>query len=340
VSTSQPSFAPSQEPGPGRILATLQGYRDAAALNTAIELDLFTRISHGVDTAPRIASSLNLPLRGVAVLCEYLVNAGMLLKEDDQLKLPPDIAHFLDKQSPHYLGKILPLLHSPELWRGYENLTASVRKGSAVQTNLVSRSTPEWFDLACGTIDSSLAAKAFASALNLPAGPLKILDLACGDSLFGVGLASHYPESVVVAVEHAAALESAQVLADAAKVGSRFQNIPGDPLTAPLGRSYDAAIMTRTLYRFDESETITLLANVHHVLKKTGQLFVLDLLSDTTPSFYHDLIGLRLDLFAATARFDLYPFARLKGLLEASGFHNVKGQALPEARATLVIAHA
>jgi hypothetical protein len=215
VSTSQPSIAPSQEPSPGRILATLQGYRDAAVLNTAIELDLFTRIAHGVDTAPRIASSMDLPLRGVALLCDYLVNAGILLKEDDQLKLPPDIAHYLDKQSQHYLGKILPLLHSPTLWGGYENLTESVRKGSAVPANLgASRSLPEWFDLASGTTDSSMATKAFASALNLPAGPLKILDLAGGDSLFGIGLASHYPESVVVAVEQPGALQSAQVLAD------------------------------------------------------------------------------------------------------------------------------
>src|SRR4051794_29509089 len=113
-------------PGPDHILATLQGYRDAAALNTAIELDLFTRIAHGTDTPSRIASELNIPVRGVRLLCEYLAGAGLLEKEDEQLKVTPESGAFLDKTSPNYLGEKLRVLYSPALLRGFEQLTEAV----------------------------------------------------------------------------------------------------------------------------------------------------------------------------------------------------------------------
>ena len=61
---------------PQRILSTLQAYRDAAVLNTAIELELFTRIAHGADTAHRIASELEVPERGIRLLCDSLGRRG------------------------------------------------------------------------------------------------------------------------------------------------------------------------------------------------------------------------------------------------------------------------
>ncbi len=91
----------SPQISPHRILSTLQAYRDAAALNTAIELDLFTRIAHGADTAATIAGEIGVPVRGIRLLCDYLASAGMLEKEDEQLKLTGDAyARFLDKEVP------------------------------------------------------------------------------------------------------------------------------------------------------------------------------------------------------------------------------------------------
>src|SRR5690349_5295044 len=108
---------------PQRILATLQAYRDAATLNTAIELDLFTRIAHGADTPGKIAAELRVPVRGIRLLCECLAGIGLIEKEDEQLKLSDDAALFLDQKSPAYLGSTLGVLHSASLLHAYERLT-------------------------------------------------------------------------------------------------------------------------------------------------------------------------------------------------------------------------
>jgi hypothetical protein len=325
---------------PKRILATLQAYRDAAALNTAIELELFTRIAHGCDTASKIAGEIGIPARGVRLLCEYLAAIGLLEKEDEQLKLPADVALFLDRKSTAYLSHAIQTLHTPALLRSYERLTEAVRSGLGVEPGAAKVvSLPPWLEVASGITDQTAAAKAFADAVNLANGrPLKILDVGSQDGAFGIALAERYADSVIVALNSAAALPAAEENADVAKLGTRYQNIPGDPLQAPLGWDYDAVLMARSLYQFDQSQATSLLMRIQHALKKTGHLLILEFLSEEDSEFLREFSGVRLNLLAATPRGDAYSKADLKGMIEASGYHDVETREIRAARATLFIA--
>src|ERR1039458_3180885 len=104
---------------PRRILSTLQAYRDAAVLNTAIELELFTRIAHGTDTVNKIAAEIGVSVRGIRLLCSYLAGAGLLTGDGEGLQLAADAAMFLDKRSPSYLGGAAGTLYSTPLLRGF-----------------------------------------------------------------------------------------------------------------------------------------------------------------------------------------------------------------------------
>jgi len=323
-----------------RILHTLQGYRDSAALNTAIELDLFTRIAHGADTVGRIAAELGIPVRGIRLLCEYLTVAGLLEKEDEQLKLTEDVARFLDKKSPAYLGDAARVLRSPQLLQGFERLTESVRTGKAARPDDPKTSSrPEWIEIARGVADQAETAGAFASMIEFPTGqPLKILDIGAFDGAYGIALALRYPQAVVVALDCPQALALAQQKADAARLGTRYQNIPGDPLLAPLGKQYDAALLAGALNQFDEAQITSLFMRIHYALKKNARLVLLEHLSDESPEFMREFAGFHLNVLAATPRGGVYGLADLKGMLASSGFKFVDARPLPLARATLVTA--
>ena len=112
---------------PQRILSTLQAYRDAAVLNTAIELQLFTRIAHGGDTVNRIAAELGVSARKIKLLCDYLAGAGLIINDGEGLQLAPDAAMFLDQRSPSYLGDAACKLYSTPLLRGFERLTVRLQ---------------------------------------------------------------------------------------------------------------------------------------------------------------------------------------------------------------------
>ena len=325
---------------PQRILSTLQAYRDAAALHTAIELDLFTRIAHSANTVSGLAAELGIPARGLGVLCDYLAGAGLLDKNDDELRLAEDAAMFLDQLSPGFLGGAAGVLYCAPLLCGFERLTAAVRAGAAPDAGgTTGAGRPPWFDLARGVTDPTGATQAFAEALVFPEGQkMKILDLGAGDGAFGIALAQKYPEAIVVALDSPEALEVAQRQAAAANLGTRYQNIPGDPLIAPLGSEYDLVLIAGNLYRFDAAQITSLLMRIHYALKKTGQLAILEFLIEEGAEFRREYAGFRLNMLAATARGDAYCWPDLKGMLESAGFKPAASQSLPAARLTLVTA--
>jgi hypothetical protein len=320
-------------PSPDQIISTLQAYRDAAALHTAIDLDLFTRIAYGTDTASKIASEINVPVRGIRLLCENLAVAGLLEKEDEQLKLTPESAAFLDRKSPRYLGAALDSLYSPALRRGYEQLTDTVRSGASPAP---AKGRPDWFDSARGVHDPMVAGQVFAEAAGFVSGPLKLLEIGAGD--LGIALARLNPEAIVVAADSAEALAVMQPKAEAAGLGTRYQNVPGDPLVAALGMEYDAAILAGAVYRFDNAQLTSLLMRVHYALKKGGRVTLLEFLSEDSPEFLQRYAGFRLNVLAATSRGDTPTLAEVRSVLEASGFHDVEARGLPAVAATIITA--
>jgi hypothetical protein len=103
--TSQP-----QPPSPALIFDTLNAYQRTAALRATIELDLFTAIAEGKKTAPDLASRIQASEKGTRVLCDFLVIAGFLTKQENEYGLTGDSAIFLDRKSPAYMGTVTDFL--------------------------------------------------------------------------------------------------------------------------------------------------------------------------------------------------------------------------------------
>lgn len=326
-------MSPSSQPqvSPQRILSTLQAYRDAAALNTAIELELFTRIAHGTDTVNRIASELSVPARGIRLLCDFLVGAGLIIKDDEELKLAPDVAIFLDRRSPSYLGGAAGKLYSTPLLRGFERLTEYIRGQEPGEHAIVA---PDCLDIARGLTDPAAAARAFADLLVLPGGPLKILDAGAGDGIYGIAIAARYPEAIIVAADRPAALKTAHENAARAKLGTRYQNIPGDLLAMPFGRNFNAALCACGLYQLDPPQIDLLMKRIRDALKKNGQLMILEFLAEDQPEY----AGFGLTMLTATRRGGAYTMAEIKDKLRLAGFVFLGSQPLPAAHATLITA--
>lgn len=309
----------------------LQAYRDAAALHTVIELDLFTRIAHGTDTAHRIASELDVPERGIRLLCDFLAGAGLIMKDGEGFKLAADATMFLEKLSPSYLGEAVAKVYSTPLLRAFERLTESVR---GQPTGKMAPMPRGWLEIARGVTDPAVAARAFAEAVALPQGPLKILDVCAGDGLYGIAIAGLYPEAIVVAADRKAVLKAAHENAARAGLGTRYQNISGDILEMPFGRKFDCAICAGGLYQFDPPQIELLMKRILDALKKTGQLIILEFVVEGRLEY----AGFGLTMLTATRRGGAYTLAELQSMLRSSGFASSESQPLPAAHATMITA--
>src|SRR3954452_1030334 len=121
-----------QAPDPGPIWDALNGYQKTAALRAGIELDVFTAIAEGSNTAEAIATRSKASQRGVRILCDYLCVAGFLSKESERYSLTPTSAAFLNRHSPASMCSIVHFLNSPRLMSGFTDLAETVRRGTTL----------------------------------------------------------------------------------------------------------------------------------------------------------------------------------------------------------------
>lgn len=87
-------------PSPALSFDTINAYQRTAALKTAIDLEVFTAIGEGAQTADAIAQCCRASVRGTRILCDYLTILGFVEKQGDRYTLTPDSEVFLNKRSP------------------------------------------------------------------------------------------------------------------------------------------------------------------------------------------------------------------------------------------------
>src|SRR5260370_29045570 len=116
-------------PTPERIFNALNAFQQTAALRTAIELDVFTAIGAGANTAAVLATKTGASEKGVRILCDYLTIQGFLAKEQGRYALTQESAIFLDRKSPACVASMAGFLATERARSIFDSLTLAVRNG-------------------------------------------------------------------------------------------------------------------------------------------------------------------------------------------------------------------
>jgi len=323
MATSQPSGA---QPSPALFFETTQAYQRSYALKAAVDLDLFTAIAKGNQTASGIGRACSASERGTRMLCDYLASCGFINKAEDRYTLTSDTAFFLDSRQPSFVGKALTFLMHPFQIKNYEHLADTVRKGTQTE-QAHSSLEPEdsiWIDFARG-----MAPLVFPFAQQIAGrmrqsfsseSPLKVLDIAAGHGMFGITVAQQFPHAQIYASDWGNVLQVAQENARAMGVAGRHHLIPGSAFEAHFGSGYDAVLLTNFLHHFDPPTNETLLKKIFSALKPGGEVFILefvpneDRISPSTPARFS------LIMLANTSQGDAYTFAQLSEMCSNAGF--------------------
>ena len=135
-----------KQPSPELFINAVMAYRDSAAVKGAVELDVFSALAKGANTAEDLARHCQADARGMRILCDYLCTMGILKKSGSSYSLTADSAVFLDRNSPAYLGDIVNFLLDPFFVRDIGDVAGAVRKGGVV-TSAAGSDVP---DIRCG----------------------------------------------------------------------------------------------------------------------------------------------------------------------------------------------
>lgn len=317
-------------PSPELFFDTMFAPQRAAAVKSAIDLDLFSAIVGGAHTVPAIAGRCQASERGIRILCDVLTASGFLTKSGDAYETTPDTAMFLVKQSPAYLASAAEFLLAPEYLRHYDRLTETIRRGTVEpEANTVAPENPIWIRFARAMMPMMTpAAHAIADLLGPAAVPIRVLDIAAGHGGFGLAIAQRNPAAEVVAVDWASVLTVASENARAMGVEARFRTLPGDALTIEYPTGFDVALLANFLHHFDRAACIGLLRKVAASLKSGGRVVVLEFVPNEDRVSPPMAASFSLTMLAGTPAGDAYTLAEHTSMLAEAGFKEIAGHPL------------
>jgi len=322
------------KPSPERIFNTMVAFQETEALKAAIELDIFTAIAEGANTAESLAGKTGTSERGMRILCDYFTVKEFLTKTNNQYSLTEDAATFLNRHSPACLASMINFLASPWSRKNFAALAEAVRKGgTAGETGDHTKAHEEvWLNFARSMAPLTIPAAEFIAGLTgaAEAKPSKVLDIAAGHGMYGITVARRNPRAEIVAVDWPGVLEVAKENAKKLGVAERYTTRPGSAFEVEFGNGYDYVLLTNIFHHFDVPTCEKLMRHVHRALKHGGQALTLEFVPNEDRVSPPMAAAFSLVMLAGTDRGDAYTFAQYERMFGNAGFARTTLHPVPE----------
>jgi ubiquinone/menaquinone biosynthesis C-methylase UbiE len=271
-------------------------------------------------------------------LCDYLTVHGFLTKADGAYAVAPDVAPFLDRRSPTYMGSVAGFFTHPVMIAKYNDVAALVRNGGATDHTL-SPNEPIWVEFARRMAPMfMLPAQAAAQRLTTPGDPARVLDIAAGHGLFGIHVALRNPAAEITFQDWENVLVVACENATARGLAGRFRTIAGSAFDVEFGTDYDLALVPNFLHHFDYATNVALLRKVHPSLRSGGRVAVIEFVPNDDRVSPPDGALFAMRMLGTTPAGDAYTAAELDTMLRDAGFDPSDQQRLAPAPQTLIVA--
>lgn len=330
-------------PNPAIIFETMNAYHRTAALKAAIELNVFTEIGKGNNTANALAQAIGASAarnaRGVRILCDFLTIMGLLTKDGETYSLGMDAAAFLDQRSPAYFGGASRFLLDPMLTSPFQHLADIVKNGRTTlpAEGTVSNDNPIWVEFAEAMAPMQFQAAQEIAGILSGDGPVSVLDIAAGHGLFGIAMAQRNPKGQITALDWANVLAVATGNAKKMGVADRHTALAGDAFAVEFGGPYDVVLVTNFFHHYDLPTCEGLVRKIFAALKPGGRCATLDFVPNDDRVSPPTAASFAMIMLGTTADGDAYTFAEYSRMFAQAGFASSETQTLQKSPGTLIV---
>jgi ubiquinone/menaquinone biosynthesis C-methylase UbiE len=308
------------------------GFTSTAVLDSALELSIFTHIAGGKRSPKELALAAQASRRGLDMLLDALVGFGLLAREGQgeasAFRLPPDAEAFLVEGRPGYLGDFIRF-HADMLRDGWSQLTESVRSGQPPVAHDDPAQGVELWDKLVGALFAVNRAAAGALGKELagahPKGPIRVLDVAAGSGVWGIGAAESDPRVEVTAMDLEDTLRHTRRFVREHELEDRFHFLSGDLREVDFGEArYDAAILGHICHSEGAAQTQALFAKMARALKPGGTLAIAEFVPDSGRNGPPLPLVFALNMLVHTREGSTFTAAEYEKWLGKAGFHGFR----------------
>lgn len=305
-----------------RLQNIAQAYGQSAALMSGVELGLFTAVSKGADTIPKIAEALDIHPVNAERLTTMLTAMEVLVRRDGRYSNAEDAERFLVEGTGRYAGPWM-LFTKPE-WNDWSQLTERLRaKDLKLLGPIEGFTTEDARAYHTSTFSIGLGAGRRFSRLVDLGGRKRIMDVGGGSGAYCIAAVNAYPHLTAVVLDLAPVVTVArEFIADngvADKVTAEACDFTADAFPTDC----DLAIMASNLPMYGPETIAHVVKKVHDALLPGGEFHLIgETLNDNRdgpigPAYWG--LGQAIDETMGVAHSE----ADCIGYFEAAGFSDV-----------------
>jgi ubiquinone/menaquinone biosynthesis C-methylase UbiE len=299
------------------------GMTSGRVVGVAQRLGVFGRLLQSPATAGRVAEELELRVAGTRLLCENLTALRLLEQDGHTFSIAKRSRKWLDPESESYIGTFLE--HTASYWEWYGDLERIVRDGGSFEIHREAAEEEEyWRVYITGQYElARLSAGEVAKAIELPAQPAALLDVAGAHGWFSAELCKRHDGLKAMVLDLPGSARVGREIIAKAGMSDRVEHRDGDMFESELGGPYDGALLFDIIHHLSGEQIVTVLKRIRAVLKPGAPVAVLDMFRADGERETATAATLSL-FFHLTSGADLYSPGELAGFFAESGFSEPK----------------
>ena len=293
-------------------------YQQAGVLWAAIELELFTRVSEGIDNLPQIATTLGVAPEATERLLTACIALNLLEEKDGKYHNPPDVDRYLVKGKPTYHGD-WALFHKGgyEQWK---NLAAALRPPTDPYQRLREDARAAREMTVAGYYSSISAGKKFAREYDLSSCSL-LLDLGGGSGVYSIMACQSYPHLRAIVFDFPTICVVADEFIAQAGLSDRIKTWPGDYLKDEYPPGVDVILMCGTLEPLTSEEHGLVLKRVFNHLSPGREIvLIINMLEDDRSGPFEAVLSNLGHVFSPGKWGRIHTAAQLAQFMTRAGF--------------------
>jgi SAM-dependent methyltransferase len=309
----------------------------AGALAAAGRIGLFEQLATGPLTLSDLALSLGKNIVGVERLTDFLVALQYLDRRDELIGNAPETMRWFTSRGVIDYGS--GLAWTADAWNIMDDLSDAIARGgpdqSLWQRMHLKPSLGEDFSRYMCAFAQHLAPDIL-SAVEIPQGASRLLDLGGSHGHHSMAFAKTYPELSAVIVDLESALTDTRGRIEQEGLDGRVSIRSGDVRDGDWGADYDVALYLSIAHNMSLEENEEIFRQLADVIRPGGVLVIHDYPRETTPALFETAFRLTLLVETGTRT---YSYDELSKLLTLAGFSQLQLKVLaPAEKGALIIA--